>query len=76
MFLMEVYCPAYVAPYNSVSSWINQVDKKDLASLKKIIKKRTDSVLNTITFYLEEDNFQEVYFNGETLTFTLELIKI
>ena len=34
------------------------------------------SVLNTITFYLEDDNHKEVIFNGETLTFTLQLIKI
>ena len=34
------------------------------------------SVLNTITFYLEDDNNEEVDFNGETLTFTLQMIKI
>ena len=34
------------------------------------------SVLNTITFYLEDDNNKEVSFNGETLTFTLQMIKI
>ena len=34
------------------------------------------SVLNPITFYLENDNHEEVDFNGKTLTFTLELIKI
>ena len=39
---------------------------------KKIIK----SVLNTITFYLEDDKNEEVNFNGETLTFTLQMIKI
>ena len=39
---------------------------------KKIIK----SVLNTITFYLEDDNNEEVDFNGETLNFTLQMIKI
>ena len=39
---------------------------------KKIIK----FVLNTITFYLENDNVEEVDFNGETLTFTLQLVKI
>ena len=33
-------------------------------------------VLNTITFYLEDDNNKEVDFNGETLTFTLQMIKI
>ena len=39
----------------------------------KEIKK---SVLNSITFYLEENNNDEVDFNGETLTFTLQMIKI
>ena len=31
--------------------------------------------MNT-TFYLEDDNNKEVNFNGETLTFTLQMIKI
>ena len=39
-------------------------------------KKINKSVLNTITFYLEDDNNKEVDFNGETLTFTLQGNKI
>ena len=39
-------------------------------------KKTNQSILNTITFYLEDDNNEEVIFNGETLTFTLQMIKI
>ena len=39
-------------------------------------KKINKSVLNTITFYLEDDNNEEVNLNGETLTFTLQMIKI
>ena len=39
-------------------------------------KKINKSVLDTITFYLEDDNNEEVDFNGETLTFTLQMIKI
>ena len=39
-------------------------------------KKINKSVLNTITFYLEDDNNKEINFNGETLTFTLQMIKI
>ena len=39
-------------------------------------KKVYNSVLNTITFYLEHDNNKEVDFNQETLTFTLQMIKI
>ena len=39
-------------------------------------KKINKSVLNTITFYLEDANNKEVNFNQETLTFTLQMIKI
>ena len=39
-------------------------------------KKLNKSVWNTITFYLEDDKNEEVDFNGETLTFTLQMIKI
>ena len=39
-------------------------------------KKINKSVLNTITFYLEDVNNVEVDFNQETLTFTLQMIKI
>ena len=39
-------------------------------------KKINKSVLDTITFYLEDDNNKEVNLNGETLTFTRQMIKI
>ena len=39
-------------------------------------KKINKSVLNTITFYLEDDSDKEVDFNQETLTLTLQMIKI
>ena len=39
-------------------------------------KKINKSVLNTIAFYLEDDNNKEVSFNEETLTFTLQMMKI
>ena len=39
-------------------------------------KKINKSVLNAITFYLEDDEKKEVDFNGESLTFTLLMIKI
>ena len=39
-------------------------------------KKINKSVLNTITFYLEDDNNEKVDFNQETLTFALQMIKI
>ena len=38
-------------------------------------KKINKSVWNTITFYLGDDDYKEVNFNGETLTFTLQMIK-
>ena len=39
-------------------------------------KKLNKPVLNTITFYLEDDKNKEVNFNQETLTFTLQMIKV
>ena len=39
-------------------------------------KKVNKKVFNTITFCLENDNNEEVNCNGETLTFTLQMIKI
>ena len=39
-------------------------------------KKINRSVLNSATFYLEDNNKEEVDFNGETLICTLQLIKI
>ena len=39
-------------------------------------KEINKSVLNTITFYLEDDYNKEVDFNQEKLTFTLQMIKI
>ena len=39
-------------------------------------KKINKSVWNTITFYLEDDDNEEVNFNGEKLAFTLQMIEI
>ena len=39
-------------------------------------KKINKSVLKTMTFYLEDNDHKEVDFNGETLNFTLQMIKI
>ena len=39
-------------------------------------KKLNKAVLNAISFYLEKNNHEEVNFNGETLTFTLQMIEI
>ena len=44
---------------------------------ERVSYRRMDKfVLNTITIGLEDDNHAEGNFNGETLTFTLQLIKI
>ena len=40
-----------------------------------IIKKINKGNLNTKTFYSEDGDKEEVIFKGETLTFTLQLIK-
>ena len=42
----------------------------------KHYKKMNKSVLNTITFYLEDDNNEELVFNQDTLSFTLQMIEI
>ena len=39
-------------------------------------KKINKIILKTITFYLQDDNNKEINFDGETLTFTLQMIKI
>ena len=39
-------------------------------------KKLKKFVLKTITFYLEDNNHKEVVFNGETLNFALQMIKV
>ena len=39
-------------------------------------KKWLNLVLNTITFFLENDDHEEGNYNGEMLTFTLQLMKI
>ena len=37
---------------------------------------KNKSVLNSITFYLEGDDHKEVDFNGKTLNFILQLVKV
>ena len=49
---------------------------KVLCQPETIHYKKNKSVLNAKTFYLEDDINVEVYFNQETLTFTLQMIKI
>ena len=63
-------------PIIFVLFWINRPDTKSFVNLKQNNKRLIKSVLNTVTFYLEDDNNEEVHFNGETLTFTLQMIKI
>ena len=42
----------------------------------KLFKKINNSFLSHITFYLEDDDHKSVDFNGETISFTCQLIKI
>ena len=42
----------------------------------KLFKEVNKSFLSHITFYFEDDNKEEVDFNGETISFTCQLIKI
>ena len=42
----------------------------------KLFKKINKSVLSHITFYFEDDDHKAIDFNGETISFTCQLIKI
>ena len=42
----------------------------------KLFKKVNKSVLSHITFYVEDDDYKPVDFNGESILFTCQLIKI
>ena len=42
----------------------------------KLFKKVNKSVLSHITFYFEDDDYRPVDFHNETITFTLQLIKV
>ena len=42
----------------------------------KLFKKINKSILSHITFYFEDDDYKAVDFNGETISFTCQLIKI
>ena len=42
----------------------------------KLFKKVNKSALSHITFYSEDDDHKSVDFNGETISFTCQLIKI
>ena len=49
---------------------------KVFSELETVHLKKIEPVLNNITSYLEDDNNDEVNFNGETLTFTVQLIEV
>ena len=42
----------------------------------KLFKKVNKSVLSHINFYIEDDDYKPIDFNGETISFTCQLIKI
>ena len=49
---------------------------KIFCSPETILKKINKSALDNIVFYLEDINNEETNFNGETLTFTIQIVKI
>ena len=51
----------------------HKIHKEQRNKLFKKIKKR---VLSHITFYLEDDDYKPLDFNGETISFTSQLFKI
>ena len=42
----------------------------------KLFEKVNKSVLSHIRFYLEDDDYKPIDFNGETISFTCQLIKV
>ena len=42
----------------------------------KLLKKINKRILSQITYYLEDDDYKPVDFNGESISFTCQLIKI
>ena len=55
---------------------INQQVIRFFINMERLFLKKNKRVLITITFVLENDNHKEVDFNGETLTFELQLIEV
>ena len=54
----------------------HKLNKEPRMKLFKKIKKINKSVLSHISFYFEDDDHKPVGFNGETISFTCQLIKI
>ena len=42
----------------------------------KTILFKNKSLLITITFYLEDDDYKDKFFDGELLIFTIQLVKV
>ena len=51
----------------------HKVSKKPRIKLFKNINK---SILSQVTFYFEDDDYKAVDFNGETISFTCQLIQL
>ena len=62
--------------YYTVFFEVNHPDTKYFVNLKQYTTKKNKSILNTLNFYLEDDNNEEVDLNGETLPFALQMNKI
>ena len=50
--------------------------KHEQPKIKLCKKKTIKRVLSHITFYLEDDDYKPIDFNGETINFTCQLLKI
>ena len=68
---------AYTNLFCSVMLSINQQTVKNLKNLESnTFEKIKKSFLSHIRFYLEDDDHKPVDFNGKTISFTCQLIKI
>ena len=57
--------------------WTSKPGKKNFGEPEtKHYEKIDKSFLNTIGFYLEDDDHKKITFNGQPLTFTSQFIKI
>ena len=62
--------------FNLLLCLLLQVKKKYKEPRIKLFKKINKPVLSHITFYLKDDDHKPVDFNGETISFTCQLVKL
>ena len=69
MVTENLFCTVLVSFHLLVEKYIKNLETKNFKMLNR-------SVLSFITFYSEDDDHEPVDFNGETISFTCQLIKI